>query len=266
MRAFPTASEGQVVGALAAGLGPRFVGRTPLFPLQRCDGSVWIKREGLQATGSYFDRVASWQLAQLPAGLPLVVRGWTSHTVALLALAKRAGHRVSVVVDDASSPRLRALAQGYGPRVVRAKAGEIDAEVQREVDAGALLVSRLEVAAHLAALRELAAEVAEQRPATPRIWVIPAYAWNEAQAAALLSAMLGTRVEVHLVEDDGDDRERILSPCAAIRRTQLGHREGWLVSPLGAELVDRAIALAADSDQEVVVLVPEDGQRYLGWW
>ena len=90
--------------------------------------------------------------------------------------------------------------------------------------------------------------------------VLPAY-------AGLVEAVdaLAPGLSVVWVEDDGEMR-RTLSEDAACRRTQVAHREGLLLSPLGAELVDAGVAAAVQGATQVIVLVPEGGQRHLGWW
>jgi hypothetical protein len=76
---------------------------------------------------------------------------------------------------------------------------------------------------------------------------------------------LAPGLSVVWVEDDFE-RRRTLSEDAACRRTQVAHREGLLLSPLGAELVDAGVTAAVHGATQVIVLVPEGGQRHLGWW
>jgi hypothetical protein len=38
------------------------------------------------------------------------------------------------------------------------------------------------------------------------------------------------------------------------------------VSPLGAELIDRAVSEALTDHRTTLAIMPDAGNRYLGWW
>jgi hypothetical protein len=128
--------------------------------------------------------------------------------------------------------------------------------VVAELPEGAVLLARDDAEAHRRAFAGWLAEL----PSAPSVLVLPAF-------AGLVSAVesLAPERSVVWVEDDGE-RRRALSEDAACRRTQVAHREGLLLSPLGAELVDAGVTAAVHGATQVIVLVPEGGQRHLGWW
>lgn len=203
-----------------------------------------MKLESRQGSGSYWDRVAAAQLSTLPAGQAVAVSGLHAHSIAVLAAARAAGRQVSVFASQGDEPRLAALCAAYG-----AVAGDAprDGSPLRRDDA----------VAHRQAFAGWRAELEAVLGAGRRLLVLPAF-------AGLVEAV-GSSERVVWVDDDGE-RRRALAADAACRRTQVAHREGLLLSPLGAELVDAGVAAAVSSEDEVVVLVPEGGQRHLGWW
>ena len=244
MLASPTPSElparanrGMSWGAL--------VGGSPLLRLRQSgDGRVLLKLEGRQASGSYWDRVVAAQFGQVGPEVAVAVSGRHAHSVAAAAYARATGHQAFLLAEAGDEPRLEALLGSYGLPVVE------------ELPAGAVLLERDDVEAH----RRAFAGWLEELPSEAGLLVLPAYAGLVEAADALAPGL-----SVVWVEDDGEMR-RTLSEDAACRRTQVAHREGLLLSPLGAELVDAGVAAAVQGATQVIVLVPEGGQRHLGWW
>jgi cysteine synthase len=221
------------------------VGGSPLVRLRQSgDGRVLLKLEGRQASGSYWDRVVAAQFARLAAGDAVGFSGRHGHSVAVAAYARATGRTAYMLTESGDEARLEALVSSYGVAVVA------------ELPEGAVLLARDDAEAHRRAFAGWLAEL----PPEAGVLVLPAY-------AGLVSAVeaLAPERSVVWVEDDGE-RRRTLSEDAACRRTQVAHREGLLLSPLGAELVDAGVTAAVHGASQVIVLVPEGGQRHLGWW
>ena len=244
MLASPTPSERPHRANRGASWGA-LVGGTPLLRLRHSgDGRVLLKLEGRQASGSYWDRLVAAQFGRLAADKAVGCSGRHGHSVAVAAYARATGRQAFLLADAGDEPRLEALLGSYGLPIVSA------------LPAGAVLLERDDLEAHRRAFAGWLAEL----PSEADVLVLPAY-------AGLVEAVdaLAPGLSVVWVEDDGEMR-RTLSEDAACRRTQVAHREGLLLSPLGAELVDAGVAAAVQGATQVIVLVPEGGQRHLGWW
>ena len=244
MLASPTPSERPHRANRGASWGA-LVGGTPLLRLRHSgDGRVLLKLEGRQASGSYWDRLVAAQFGRLAADKAVGCSGRHGHSVAVAAYARATGRQAFLLADAGDEPRLEALLGSYGLPIVSA------------LPAGAVLLERDDLEAHRRAFAGWLAEL----PSEADVLVLPAYAGLVEAADALAPGL-----SVVWVEDDGEMR-RTLSEDAACRRTQVAHREGLLLSPLGAELVDAGVAAAVHGAAQVIVLVPEGGQRHLGWW
>lgn len=244
MLASPTPSEVPARATRGMSWGA-LVGGTPLLRLQQSgDGRVLLKLEGRQASGSYWDRVVAAQFGLLSAEARVAVSGRHAHSVAAAAYARATGRLAFLLAEAGDEPRLEALVGSYGLPVVE------------ELPPGVVMLRRDEVISHRRAFAGWLAEL----PSEADVLVLPAY-------AGLVEAFdaVAPRLSVVWVEDDFE-RRRTLSEDAACRRTQVAHREGLLLSPLGAELVDSGVAAAVQGATQVIVLVPEGGQRHLGWW
>lgn len=225
------------------------VGGTPLVRLRHSgEGRVLLKVEGRQASGSYWDRVVAAQFAALPAGVPVVFAGRHAHSVAVAAFARATGRAVFMLESPSDEVRLSALVGAYGAAVVET------------LPSGAVLLGRNDVSAHAQAFAGWLSELPADLVVGGAHLVLPAFAGLVAAVEAL-----APELPVTWVADD-EERQRTLGADAACRRTQVAHREGVLLSPIGAELVDAGVAVAVSGGGSVVVLVPEGGQRHLGWW
>ena len=263
-----TASESVTTGAGVRSDAYALVGNTPLVQLGRSgDGLVYVKHEGLQAGGSYFDRVAAAQLERMgrvPEGV--LVEGTTSWVVSVLTLCNRLGVPVVVVAHGDAPARLVGLIRKLGGRLIRwsdpddrsAHLGDWEAQ-------GYVYLDRNDPVSHRAALTAVARECAQSLEHPLSTWVIVDYGLDAVEASNALGAALGYAVEVELVPDD-HEVERTLEGSAACRRTQVGHREGMLISPIGAEVIDRAVGTALAAGTPVCAVLPDGGHRYLGWW
>jgi hypothetical protein len=221
------------------------VGGSPLLRLRHSgEGRVLLKLEGRQASGSYWDRVVSAQFGRLPAHQAVGFAGRHGHSVAVAAYARATGRTAYMLTESGDEARLEALVSSYGVAAVA------------ELPEGAVLLKRDDAEAHRRAFAGWLAEL----PSAAGVLVLPAY-------AGLVEAVdaVAPGLAVVWVEDDFE-RRRTLSEDAACRRTQVAHREGLLLSPLGAELVDAGVTAAVHGATQVIVLVPEGGQRHLGWW
>ncbi|TVR03070.1 MAG: pyridoxal-phosphate dependent enzyme [Deltaproteobacteria bacterium] len=263
-----TSSEARVDAvrpSLAAHSLMDLVGRTPMIRLQRSgDGKVWVKREGRNPSGSFHDRVARYQLDATMQ--PVVVSGWSTHALAVLALAVSTGREVHHVVCQGEPPRLRALCSRFVARPERVRnAQELDAAIRSKVRTGCIHLEPDDPDASARAWRDVTMEVHSVRPVPPLHWVVSGCGVESETLRAALEPDLPESDRVHILPWDGG-QERRLTGTAACRRQQSGHREGLLLSPLGAELIDHAVNVALQSSGDVCVVLPEDGHRYLGWW
>lgn len=244
------------------------VGGSPLLRLRRSgDSLVWVKHEGMQPGGSYFDRVALTQLRALPAqSAGIVIDGATAFTTSALALAKSLGIRATVLVDKEGPQRLVGLIRKLADetKVYRSleQRDELLAHWRAE---GFVSLNREDVAAHTAALHDVAIEVQEASELSIGNWVLPDYGVPAEDIERLLRRICGHPVQVTLIEDD-HDMERVLDGSAASRRAQVGHREGILIGPMAAEIIDRAVDVALTTGERVCAVIPDGGHRFLGWW
>lgn len=244
MLASPTPSELPARASRGVSWGA-LVGGSPLLRLRQSgDGRVLLKLEGRQASGSYWDRLVTVQFGLLSAAARVAVSGRHAHSVAVAAYARATGRSAYMLAEAGDEPRLEALVGSYGLPVVS------------ELPPGVVMLKRDDAEAHRLAFAGWLSEL----PSEPSVLVLPAF-------AGLVEAVEAVAPErsVVWVGDDGE-RRRTLSEDAACRRTQVAHREGLLLSPLGAELVDAGVAAAVQGATQVIVLVPEGGQRHLGWW
>lgn len=238
------------------------VGGTPLIRLNRSgEERVLVKHEGYGPSGSFFDRVASRALDGTSG--PLVVAGGDAFALAAAVAAVPRRQSLTVVVEGTSWRRLARLLSAHGARIEVVDEGEVPDAVAAHVARGATRIERTSRRAVVASLSEVAAEVA-QVDVTPSVWVLPDYGVDPPTLQAALSVGAGAPY-LELIADDRERRRTLAGPDAC-RRVQVGHREGFLLSPIGAEIVEAAVNAAHEVEGVVVALVPEDGRRYLGWW
>ncbi len=245
----------------------RLIGHTPTIRLERSgEGRVLLKHEGYNPSGSFFDRVAHHALAalDLPPRATVLVDNADAFALAVVTIGGQLGVKVHVLADAGTPGRLHKLIALHGGTLeVVSDATRADVRAALVAD-GAVEVIRSNAEAILAALSDVAEEIVESG-ARPQLWVLPDYGVDP---EALQSALAAGRAEAPYLELISDDREqtRTLSGPDACRRSQTGQREGVLLSPLGAEIVEAAVNAAPEVDGQVVALLPEGGQRYLGWW
>jgi cysteine synthase len=240
-----------------------------MVQLQRSgEGLVWVKLEGMTVAGSWQDRVARQWLRRQGLQLPrtLVVEGLHSFALSLATLARPQGHRVVVVHKAGDSERLLALVRRMGARIVRAEGAEDAAErVCRELEAGAVCARRDDPEATVAAWAELAEEVRQSGVRMDAL-VLPDFGGDRDHVCRVWRRILqAPSLELDWVPEDMEQPASVTG-AEGCRRTQLGHREGFLTGPLGARVVDRAIWNALSHQQVTLAVVPDGGHRYLGWW
>lgn len=262
MQPSTTLSENASAGFAAADALLQWVGGSPLIRLSRSgEGRVLLKHEGFNPSGSFFDRVAQRIVAA--GGDRFVVDGADAFALALTVVARRSGASVRVLSHGPSSARLDVLLRRFGADVVSVAADAAGEAVSALAADGYVAVSRIQKRATVEALIDVAKEVAASG-VTPSLWVLPDYGIPPDVLRDALSVH-GATPYLELIADDGETR-RTLSGPDACRRSQTGQREGILLSPLGAEIVEAAVNAAPEVEGDVVALLPEGGQRYLGWW
>lgn len=197
----------------------------------------------------------------------LALLGWTSHTLAVLALSKLSGHSVVVIDDKLRSRRLRGLGFAYGAEVM---AGDGDCQVQgllsEALDSGARLLRPDEPRAIKDALGSIAAELGGQGVELAALGLIamPSLGVELSVAAASLGV---SEAQLETPDVASWDLEPVeLSESVAAVRSQLATREGLLVSPSGAAVVARALEFARATTKQTLAILIEDGHRHLGWW
>ncbi|MFT4702500.1 MAG: hypothetical protein ACI81R_000184 [Bradymonadia bacterium] len=232
----------------------------PLVGLRRSGaGRIWLKHEGYSAGGSFFDRVVRCSLADASSETIGVV-GADAFSYSLAIRAASEGRGVTVFDVSPNERRLRSLLHGVGARVRTFKNSE---EVAAATSAfSGELVERHASRPILSALRDVAAEVSAELGESDVHWVLPDFGQLTSELAESLG-VLPKRVSTVL---DDRERRRELEPSARARRQQVAQREGVLLSPVGAELVESAVGVVDDCGASVVVLIPECGRRFVGWW
>lgn len=268
MPASATASKEQVIAPMVSDDLMELVGGTPLIQLRRSgDGQVWVKHEGLQPGGSYFDRVAAAQIEQLSAtSAGIVVEGSTSFTVSALTLANAKALRTTVLLGPDAPPRLLGLIRRLCGDVRKYSNAEERSSLIGELEGEErVFLDRHDANAHLKALTDIALEGLEASDRPLASWVLVDYGVPEEEVHRTMRRVLGHPIQLNFIEDDYE-LERKLSGSAASRRAQVGHREGLLIGPIAAEVIDRAVDAALSSGERVCAVIPDGGQRYLGWW
>lgn len=237
------------------------VGDTPLLELSRSgEGRVLLKHEQYNPSGSFFDRVALHVLAGRRPGEIVGIEGDDAFALSMATLGSTLGVSVEVIPRQAQAGRLRSLLARAGARIVTGDADEVRA---RWTEEGVEEVQRDASEPLLRALAEVAAEVAALG-VQPAVWVLADFGLPPTEVQAALQ-MGHEAPYLELIADDHEAKRTLDGPAAA-RRSQVGQREGMLLSPLGAEIVEAAVNVAHEIEGRVVALVPEGGQRYLGWW
>lgn len=268
MPASATASKYRMNQLLVSENLADFASGTPLIQLRRSgDGQVWVKHEGLQPGGSFFDRVAAKQLDDLPASSRgIVLEGSTSFTVSALTLAASQEVEATVLLGPDDPERLVDLIRRLCSDVRRVKSVEEKDSAKAElVKAGRTVLRRDDKDAHLHALTDIALEGLEASDRPLASWVLVDYGISQEEISRTMRQVLGHPIQMYFIPDD-HERERKLCGSAASRRAQVGHREGLLVGPIASEVIDRAVDVALTSGERVCAVIPDGGQRYLGWW
>lgn len=244
------------------------VGGTPLIQLRRSgDGNVWLKHEGIQPGGSYFDRVAKVQMDRLGSSAAgVLLEGATSFTVSALTLANARGLRAVVLLAADAPQRLLGLIRRMCPDVRRYRNAEERSRLIGDLESEELVfLDRHDAGAHLQAMTDIAVEGREASDRPLPSWVLVDYGVPVDELKAAMRRVLGHPIRLVFIDDDAE-LERTLDGAAASRRAQVGHREGLLVGPVAAEVIDRAVDVALASGERVCAIIPDGGQRYLGWW
>lgn len=246
-----------------------FAGGTPLIQLRRSgDGQVWVKHEGLQPGGSFFDRVAQTQLERLDAerSAGIILDDTTSFAVSALTLAASQEIPSTVLIGPDDPERLIALIKRLSPDIRTYQTNEERDELIATLEGqNRVRLQRNDKEAHLKALTVIALEGLEASERPLASWVLVDYGIPQDEVTQTMRRVLGHPIRVYFIADD-EEKERRLCGSAASRRAQVGHREGLLVGPVASEVIDRAVDVALTSGERVCAIIPDGGQRYLGWW
>lgn len=245
-----------------------FAGGTPLIQLRRSgDGQVWVKHEGLQPGGSFFDRVAQAQFEKLPKDHQgIVLDDTTSFAVSALTLAASQQVPATVLIGPDDPQRLVALIKRLTSDVRTYQSEQERAELIASLEEqGRVRFDRHDNAAHLHALTIIALEGLEASDRPLASWVLVDYGIPHDEVTQTMRRVLGHPIRIYFIADD-KEKERKLCGSALSRRAQVGHREGLLVGPVASEVIDRAVDVALTSGERVCAIIPDGGQRYLGWW
>lgn len=241
------------------------VGGTPLLTLRTSGhGRVHAKLEGMQAGGSWYDRVARRLLSRSPRGADLLVEDDGAWAVSVALLAASEGRSLEVLVERVAAARTAQLVKTYGARVRAVPAAERDAWIASRHAEGALLLRAQDPDAVDGALREIADEIDAQSSGlrSHALWVLSDVGCPAEHVAAALGVDPARLVVVPRIGVGGED----IPSEVATRRLWMGHREGVLVGPDGAAVVHEALLRAEEGTDEIVAILPDGGHRYLGWW
>jgi len=95
------------------------IGQTPLLRIVRSgDQRAWLKHEGANPGGSFFDRVAYRQLDGLRTGAAVSLVGMNAFAVSAAMLAASRGIRVTVMAYREENRRVHQLLRRYGAEVI----------------------------------------------------------------------------------------------------------------------------------------------------
>ncbi|SDR97617.1 threonine dehydratase [Jiangella sp. DSM 45060] len=142
--------------------------RTPLVPAAWSGGDLWLKPEGLQATGAFKLRGAFNAVALLDGdarGRGVVTHSSGNHAQALAWAAREQGIAATVVMPDAAAPVKVAATRALGAEVVMVPPPERDSRVRELIaERGLTFVSPFDDARVIAGGGTVGLEIAEDRP------------------------------------------------------------------------------------------------------
>ncbi|TDD69441.1 threonine/serine dehydratase [Jiangella aurantiaca] len=142
--------------------------RTPLLPAAWAGGELWLKPEGLQATGAFKLRGAFNAVALLDDGARargVVTHSSGNHAQALAWAARAQGIAATVVMPDAAAPVKVAATRALGAEVVMVPPPERDSRVRELVaERGLTFVSPFDDARIIAGAGTVGLEIATDRP------------------------------------------------------------------------------------------------------
>ncbi|SEF09562.1 threonine ammonia-lyase [Jiangella alba] len=142
--------------------------RTPLIPAAWSGGDLWLKPEGLQATGAFKLRGAFNAVALLDDDARkrgVVTHSSGNHAQALAWAAREQGIAATVVMPDAAAPVKVAATRALGAEVVMVPPPERDSRVRELVaERGLTFVSPFDDARVIAGGGTVGLEIAADRP------------------------------------------------------------------------------------------------------
>jgi hypothetical protein len=228
-----------------------------------------LKVEGFQLGGHFSDRLAEPALTALldparnptpPAEVVLPALDRFAVSAAVQACARWYPTQVTIFhVPEGDALRLRQLISHAGVRLRRGTPADAAAYVQQRGPSAALLTPPIDCP-DAGAL--LAQELLEQLGRPPAAVILPAEA---APITAALAQHLNLPpdgvVTLPRPPTPGPETEALAATFAEVGR------QGILLSPEGADIVERARALATSGalSAPVVAVLPDGGSRYFGW-
>ena len=119
------------------------IGKTPLLCLRHiserygCAATIWAKAEGLNPSGSTYDRVALFTLreaiasGQLQENGTILLHAWGALAKSYALCAAALGLRCSLIIPDDTPSRVAEDLKAYGAEVTYVPAGDPDAPARR---------------------------------------------------------------------------------------------------------------------------------------
>ncbi|SDU09797.1 threonine ammonia-lyase [Jiangella alkaliphila] len=142
--------------------------RTPLIPAAWAGGELWLKPEGLQATGAFKLRGAFNAVALLDddaRARGVVTHSSGNHAQALAWAAREQGIAATVVMPDAATPVKVEATRALGAEVLMVRPAERDSRVRELVtERGLTFVSPFDDARVIAGAGTVGLEIAADRP------------------------------------------------------------------------------------------------------
>jgi hypothetical protein len=203
--------------------------------------------------------VAAHQIVGAEVG-SFFTRDGGAFAVSAAAQVAARGGRLEVLGSSDGFSRVEPLIRRFGASVASADGDGLRSGSGREDTCGVL--HRNDADALAAALHDVAREV-HHAGVRPALWVLPDYGLAPATVSRALE--FDAPVYLELVADDYEAPRQLDGPHGC-RRVQTAQREGILLSPLGAEILEAAVNAADEVEGDIIALVPESGHRYLGWW
>jgi cysteine synthase len=272
-----------------------WVGNTPLVRLQRMGkpggAPIFVKMENLNPSGSMRDRYISEILERaamagsLVAGDTVALAGLDDSAASAALIAGVLGVKTQIFAPKDASRRLLPLVHRYGAKVLWTDADHgVAGAVEQAADWARQASDRMYVDSYRReAVRDAYAAIASETLQALDGHLLGAFITSVTTGGtfrhvarelrqSLPSLRVGGAVLLDvewpsLGEHQFDQLRHFSETEVWALRDEIARKEGLLLGPKGAACVGLALELqhTVSSDEPIVALNPDSGQRYLGW-